>query len=161
MFCSLCQSEKYCIRAGTGSLSLHFSLQLSILHSKKVIFLRAALLTERSLRPSWHSSFLCLIVSGSFHSLYRSISLLLFILSKIRKVSLECVISLTLSHSFSLSVVLKAWKVNSTPLGGNRLHTDLLYKTQIHILYLDGVRLLMDFYLRSVLLSFNYFMYFI
>lgn len=96
MFCSLCQSEKYCIRAGTGSLSLHFSLQLSILHSKKVIFLRAALLTERSLRPSWHSSFLCLIVSWSFHHLYRSISLLLFILSKIRKVSLECVISLTI-----------------------------------------------------------------
>lgn len=98
----LCHSEKYCIRAGIGSLplSLHlyFSLQLSILHSKKVIFLRAALLTERSLRPSHAPLFFLesLIVSGSFHTLYRSISLLLFILSKIRKVSLECVISLTL-----------------------------------------------------------------
>lgn len=98
-----------------------------------------------------------LIVSGFFHPLYRSISLLLFILSKIRKVSLECVIFLTLSHSFSFSVVLKAWKVNSRPLEGNRLHTDSLCKTQIHILCLDGVRILMDFYLWSVLLSLNYF----
>lgn len=97
-----------------------------------------------------------LIVSGSFHPLYRSISLLLFILSKIRKVSLECVIFLTLSHSFSFSVVLKAWKVNSRPLEGNRLHTDSLC-IQIHILCLDGVRMLMDFYLWSVLLSFNFF----
>lgn len=152
----LCHSEKYCIRAGTGALSPSLFL-IAALHppyGKKVIFLRAALLTERSLRPSCSLLFfpVSLIVFGSFHPLYRSISLRLFILSKIRKVSLKCVISLTLtlSHSFSLSVVWKAWKVNSSPLGGNRLHTDSLCKTQIHILWFDGVRLLMGFYLWSV-----------
>lgn len=148
----LCHSEKYCIRAGTGALSPSLVL-IAALHppyGKEVIFLRAALLTERSLRPSLLFFPVSLFVFGSFHPLYRSIYLLLFILSKIRKVSLKCVISLTLSHSFSLSVVWKAWKVNSSPLGGNRLHTDSLCKTQIHILWFDGVRLLMDFYLWSV-----------
>ncbi len=119
--------------------SLSISISHRALHppyGKEVIFLRAALLTEHSLRPSRALLFfpVSLFAFGSFHPLYRSISLLLFILSKIRKVSLKCVISLTLSHSFSLSVVWKAWKVNSSPLGGNRLHTDSLCKTQIHIL---------------------------
>ncbi len=50
----LCHSEKYCIGAGTGALSpsLFLIAALYPAYSKKIIFLRAALLTEHSLRPS-------------------------------------------------------------------------------------------------------------
>lgn len=107
----LCHSEKYYIRACTDSLSLllYFSLQLSILHIVKGYFPESGS-PDRAFTSSFSGSSFLPRVSHRFWvlspslSLY-SISLLLFILSKIRKVSLECVISHTHPHSFSLSLV--------------------------------------------------------
>lgn len=98
----LCHSEKYYIRACTDSLSLllYFSLQLSILHIVKGYFPESGS-PDRAFTSSFSGSSFLPRVSHRFWVLSPSLSLCISPLIH----CLECVISLTLSHSFSLSLL--------------------------------------------------------